>query len=117
MKLESALILEDEAIVAFALEEMLMDLGCERICVATTLAEAFRCIEDQIPELAVLDVNIRGDRSYGVAEALAAKGVPFIFATGYGDAEHPPAFSSVPTLTKPYSPEQLSAALELCRSR
>ena len=108
----SALILEDETIVAFALEDMLTDLGYDRICLATTIDEAFRCLRDFSPQTAVLDVNIRGERSYGVAETLASRGVPFIFATGYGDAEHPEAFKDAVTLTKPYSPEQLSAALE-----
>ncbi|GGD63855.1 response regulator [Erythrobacter arachoides] len=112
MQYNSVLILEDEAIVAFALEDMLIDLGCNKVCLATTIDEAFGCLEKFVPEVAVLDVNIRGERSYGVAKALNFRGIPFIFATGYGDAEHPEAFAGVTTLTKPYSPEQLSAALE-----
>lgn len=112
MERKSALILEDEPIVAFALEDMLSDLGFDRVCLATTITEAFDCLDNLFPTVAVLDVNIRGERSYGVAEALAARGVPFIFATGYGDAEHPEAFKGVFTLTKPYSPDQLRAALD-----
>lgn len=108
----SVLILEDEPIVAFALEDMLIDLGFESIRVATTIEEAFRHLDDFTPAAAVLDVNIRGSRSYGVAEVLASRHVAFIFATGYGDAEHPEAFKSISTLTKPYSQEQLRLALQ-----
>ncbi|OBX19056.1 hypothetical protein A9995_07860 [Erythrobacter sp. QSSC1-22B] len=108
----SALVLEDEPIVAFAVEDMLIDLGFDPVHVATTLDEAYRCLEKFTPGAAVLDVNIRGDRSYGVAEALVSRGVPFVFATGYGEAEHPEAFRGVSTLTKPYDQAQLNAALE-----
>lgn len=107
----SALILEDEPIVAFALEDMLIDLGFETVQVATTIEEAIRCLEDSTPNAAILDVNIRGQRSYGVAAALTTRRVPFIFATGYGDAEHPDCFKAVATLTKPYTQEQIRVAL------
>jgi CheY-like chemotaxis protein len=110
-KRTSVLVLEDEPIVAFALEDMLLDLGFEDVRVATTIEEAFRYLHDRAPDIAVLDVNIRGDRSYGVAEALSTQGVPFLFATGYGDAEHPEALSAVPTLIKPYSSDDLKSAL------
>lgn len=98
--------------MAFALEDMLIDLGFQPVCVATTLDEAFRHLDFSTPDAAVLDVNIRGSRSYGVAEALAHLRVPFIFATGYGNAEHPEAFKTVATLTKPYNQEQLRLALK-----
>lgn len=107
----SVLILEDEPILAFALEDMLIDLGFEPIHIATTIEEAFVRLSDTTPGAAVLDVNIRGVRSYGVAEALVVRRVPFVFATGYGDAEHPEAFKTVSTLTKPYTQEQLRIAL------
>lgn len=106
----SVLILEDEPLVAFALEDMLVELGSKDVWLATTIEEAFRILASLTPDFAVLDVNIRGDRSYGVADELGRRGVPFVFATGYGDAEHPEALMSVPTLTKPYSPDDLSSA-------
>ncbi|HEV7277016.1 MAG TPA: response regulator [Devosiaceae bacterium] len=107
----SVLILEDEPLVAFALEDMLLELGSQDVRLATTIAEAFRFLDAHTPDIAVLDVNIRGERSYGVACELIRRGVPFVFATGYGDAEHPEALKTVPTLTKPYSPDDLRSAL------
>jgi CheY-like chemotaxis protein len=103
--------LEDEPIVALALEDVLLDLGFMDVRVSTTIEQAFREIEDRAPDVAILDVNIHGERSYGVADVLRRLRVPFLFATGYGIAEHPEALRSVPTLTKPYSSEDLGSAL------
>lgn len=105
------LILEDELIIAFALEDMLADLGAE-VVVANSLEEAFARLDDSEVTLAVLDVNVHGTKSYPLAEELLRRAVPMIFATGYGDAEHPPSFAGTPTLTKPYSRQQLAQAIE-----
>ena len=59
-----ALILEDEPIIAFTLEDMLLDLGYDEVDVASTLADARRRVEDRSPDIAILDVNIHGERSY-----------------------------------------------------
>lgn len=104
------LVLEDELIIAFALEDMLADLGAE-VLVANSLAEAqVKAVEPEL-SLAVLDVNVHGLKSYSFAEELVARGVPLIFATGYGDAEHPPQFADTRTLTKPYQRQQLLDAI------
>ena len=105
------LILEDELIIAFALEDMLADLGAE-VLMASSLEEAFAQLAESEVSLAVLDVNVHGAKSYPVAEQLVERGIPMIFATGYGDAEHPPHFAGAPTLTKPYSRQQLAQAIE-----
>lgn len=104
------LILEDELIIAIALEDMLAGMGA-KVVIAGTIEEAQARLADTALSLAVLDVNVHGVKSYGVAEALAARGVPLIFATGYGSAEHPPHFAAATTLTKPYSRHQLTEAI------
>ena len=104
------LILEDELIIAFALEDMLGDLGAE-VIVTSTLDEAFQRVGESDISLAVLDVNVQGAKSYPFAEELARRDVPLIFATGYGEAEHPAVFAGAPTLTKPYSRQQLIEAI------
>lgn len=103
----TVLILEDEVIVAFALEDMLADMEAS-VVMATTTDEALDAVASGEFALAVLDVNVNGVKSYGVAAELAQRGVPIIFATGYGDPEHPAHFAAVPTLTKPYSRQQLA---------
>ena len=107
-----ALILEDEPIIAFTLEDMLLDLGYDEVELASTLADARRFLENRSPDVAILDVNIHGERSYGLAGELTRQSVPFVFATGYGDAEHPEGLKDVATLTKPYSLAELRAVLE-----
>lgn len=104
------LILEDEVIVAFALEDMLMDLGAS-VTIASTIEQAAVAVASADITLAVLDVNVNGVKSYGIAEALVERGIRFLFATGYGNAEHPAHFAAAPTLAKPYNRQQLAEAI------
>ena len=112
------LVVEDEMMVAMMVEDLLTDMGCVVVDVAGTLARGLELAAD--PRLAldgaVLDVNLGGDKVYPIADALAARGVPFIFATGYGIAGIAEDFSHIPALAKPYNPgaleRMLSAALD-----
>lgn len=108
------MVLEDEAIIAFGLEDMLLEIGAS-VAVATSITEAFAMLAGNDFDFAVLDVNLHGEKSYPVADRLLEAGVEFIFATGYGDAEHPERFRQVPTVTKPYSIEQIQAAASSSR--
>lgn len=107
------LIVEDEPIVAFALEDMLEELGHVALGVAGDIEQALPMIGEG-PDLVILDVNLRGNKSYPLADWLKEQGISYIFATGYGDSEHPEQHRAVPTLTKPYSKSGLKAALDLC---
>ena len=113
MKLDGShlLILEDEPIIAFGLEDMLVEQRAQ-VTLATALDEAFGHLEGGSYDCAILDVNVRGEKSYEFAAALRERGIPFIFATGYGECAHPEEFSTVPTITKPYSLQQIIDALE-----
>ena len=104
------LILEDEPIIGLALEDMLADRGAS-VLFASGIEEAQALVAAKQIHSAILDVNVHGARSYAVADALAARNVPFVFATGYGDRAHPPKFAAIPTLSKPYSFEDIAAAL------
>lgn len=106
----TVLILEDELIIAFAIEDMLTDMGAT-VVLASSIAEAQERLADTALSLAVLDVNVQGIKSYAFADELAARGVPLIFATGYGDAEHPAQFAETTTLTKPYNRHELAEAI------
>jgi DNA-binding NtrC family response regulator len=104
------LILEDEPIIGLALEDMLADRGAS-VLFASGIEEAQDLVAAKTINSAILDVNVHGARSYGVAEALAARKIPFVFATGYGDRAHPPEFAAIPTISKPYSFDDIAAAL------
>lgn len=97
----TVLVLEDEPIIGFELEDMLAEEGAEPIFCGS-LAVARARLDQGRPDCAILDVNVHGEQSYPLAGEIAARGIPFIFATGYGASLHPPEFVAVPTVSKPY---------------
>ena len=107
------LVVEDEALVAMMIENMLDDLGCVVVEVAGTVSRGLVLAGDQ--ELAfdgaILDVNLGGEKVYPVAQALRARRVPFIFSTGYGIDGIAAEFSNVPALAKPYQQQALETVL------
>jgi CheY-like chemotaxis protein len=117
MTSSKVMIVEDEALVAMMVEDMLGDLGCE-------VAGSFGAVDDALaflggggprPDGAVLDINIGGEMVFPVAEALRERGVPFVFATGYGDLPRK-GFESVEVLAKPINVGALRQAVGRFRS-
>lgn len=106
------LLVEDEALVAMLIEEYLEEWGHQVVGSAARLDEALRLARALDLDLAVLDVNLAGELSYPVAEALRERGVPVLFTTGYGVSGVPARLSNAPVLAKPFRPEQLARALE-----
>lgn len=106
------LVVEDEPIIGLALEDMLSAKGA-RVLLADRIDDAFEIVGSEPVEVAILDVNVHGVHSYGLADSLGRAGVPYIFATGYGDLSHPPEFASVPTITKPYNLNDIERALRV----
>jgi len=105
------LALEDEPVIALALEDLLIDAGAQPELVAT-VDDALHMLNDPAGiDAAILDVNIDGLTSYPVAERLSALRIPFIFSTGYGNAMHPPQFAATPTVAKPYTITEIVRAL------
>jgi DNA-binding NarL/FixJ family response regulator len=103
------LVVEDEPVVAMCLEDMLEELDCETIGPAMRLAEGLALAESEAIEAAILDINLAGERSTPIAEALRRRGVPFAFASGYGTA--PEGFETLPLIEKPYRTTDIDAAL------
>jgi CheY-like chemotaxis protein len=107
------LIIEDEGLVAMLIEDMLIELGHEIAGVAGRMADAIRLAENGSFNFAILDVNLDGTPSYPVAEILKTRGIPFVFATGYGPKGLDPVHAGIPTLQKPFMRSDLEAALVL----
>jgi DNA-binding response OmpR family regulator len=105
------LVVEDEMMIAMMLEDMLADLGHHVVGVAPNLKTALTLAEDLTFDLAILDINLAGDRSFPVAHRLMDKGVPFLFATGYGALGLEDPFRDVPTLKKPFQMADLAHAV------
>ena len=106
------LLVEDEFIVAAMAEDMLHDLGATVIGPAPTVEHGVALAESEDIDAAVLDVNMGGRPVSPVVEALQARHIPMIFATGYGCGPAGHA-REAPVLDKPYTQEKLSQTLEL----
>ncbi len=108
MSAPKILILEDEGLVALTMEDILEDLGCEIVGSFGGVGPALAWLEGR-PELdgALLDVNLGGEMVYPVADVLIARGVPIIFATGYG-ASPDPRYGAIPVAAKPVTGSRLA---------
>jgi CheY-like chemotaxis protein len=93
------------------MEEMLIDLGGASVTSAATVGQALAKIDGQLFDAAMLDVNLNGTKSYSVAEQLAARGIPFVFSTGYSDHDLGDTFANRPVLKKPFHYSELASAL------
>lgn len=109
---QRVLVVEDEWMISILIEDMLNAMGCKVVAVAATLDEALENAQAPGIDLAVLDLNLGGKRSYAAADALAARGVPFVFATGYGEAALPERFAGTPAISKPFQRRDLEQAFE-----
>ena len=78
------LLVEDEPLVGMLIEELLLDEGCIVLGPYATLAEALAAAQAEDFDVALLDVNLRGEKIYPVAEIVEARGIPFLLLTGYG---------------------------------
>lgn len=96
------LVVEDEMLVLLNIEDMLADLGCTSVSAAGTVGQALALIDAQDFDAAMVDVNLDGRKSYAVADALTARGVPFAFSTGYSGQSLKDGYRDRPVLGKPY---------------
>ncbi|RYG90184.1 MAG: response regulator [Alphaproteobacteria bacterium] len=101
------LVVEDEPVVAMCLEDILEELGCVTVGPASRLSEGLSLAEERL-DAAILDINLAGERSNAIAERLRARGIPFVFASGYGVA---PEGYGAPMIEKPYRTDDIGAAL------
>ena len=105
------LLVEDEPIVAWLLKDMLVDLGCSVVGPAADVNQALAMIDAESIDVAVLDVNLRGQMSYPIADVLVARGVPFVFSTGYDKDRLLDGYRTFPALQKPFHRSDLGDTL------
>ena len=107
------LVVEDEALVLINLEDILEQLGCTIAAQAMRLADAERLAASvEAPDVAILDVNIGGAKVFPAAQILRERGVPILFATGYGRDGLPPEWQDHAVIAKPYSEADIARALD-----
>ena len=101
------LVVEDEGAIALLIEEMLEEFGCEVVASVARLAAACEVAGSAQVDLAILDVNLAGERVFPVAEILQGRKIPFLFSTGYGASGLPAEYAGCPVLHKPFSQSEL----------
>jgi CheY-like chemotaxis protein len=111
----SVLLVEDEAVVAMLLEDMLSDLGHRVVASATRMDEAMKFAAELTFDLAIVDLNLNGERSDQIAQLLTSRGIPFVLATGYGAAGLEQYWKGVPAVQKPFQLNELSKAITAAR--
>jgi CheY-like chemotaxis protein len=111
------LVVEDDPIIALDFEDTILGFGVKAVRCVGSVAHALLMIEERLPDFALLDVGLRREKSFEVAERLAALKIPFAFVTGYGGDRVDPAFADVPRLPKPCSSEALLAVLQRLANR
>jgi CheY-like chemotaxis protein len=106
------LLVEDNFIIALDTEDMLRQLGVETVRTARSVTRALELIDAGAPDFALLDVNLGDEKCFEIAERLRDLGVPFAFATGYGDNHALPAkFADAPIVPKPYNSDDIEKVL------
>jgi CheY-like chemotaxis protein len=110
------LVVEDESMIRMLLQDMLADLGHTLAGEAGRIEEALALAKEGDFDVAILDVNLNGQPISPVVEVLLARGVPFVFATGYGQRGVPEPYRGSPTLQKPFQADALAQALNAASS-
>jgi CheY-like chemotaxis protein len=105
------LLVEDESMIAMLLEDTLAEIGCEIAGTASRFDDAIEKAKSLSFDVAILDVNLNGRKTYPIAEVVGERGLPFVFATGYGLDSLPPLLQKNPVLKKPFQQQDLERAL------
>ena len=108
----SVLVIEDEPLVALDVVLTLEDAGYAVVGPATTVPGALTVLRDQTPDAVILDLNLQGELSIPVAEALQAVRVPFVVVTAYNSAVIPPTLRPARVLVKPVAARTLLSVVE-----
>ena len=111
------MVVEDALLLALELEAGLQEAGAIVVGCAASVDEALRLLDMTTVDAAVLDANLNGVSVAPVAEVLQARGVPFVFATGYGDSKIVPEGYDAPVIRKPYDVTQVAAGLAVVTGR
>jgi CheY-like chemotaxis protein len=105
------LVIEDESMVSMLIEDTLADMGCVVVALASRFDDGLAKAQTLAFDAAILDVNLAGQRSFAIADALRTRKLPFVFATGYGTTSIPQPLRDVPILQKPFTSHDLELAL------
>lgn len=107
----SVFLVEDEPSLMYVLEESIKSLGYAVGEKAEYLPEALERARSEAFDVAMLDVNLHGQESFPVADALVERGIPFVFTTGFGASTLPERFKRTPVMEKPFRLKDIRRAI------
>lgn len=113
----SVLVVEDESLILYSVEDSLRIMGCRDIWLASSVDKALLLLEDRRPQLAILDVNLTGKLAYPAAVRLDDMGVPVVFLTAYDRKRLPSFWHCRPIVNKPFTTHTLAAAIRAALAR
>ena len=105
------LVVDDEPLISMLIEDWLSDLGCEVVGPARCLADGLELAESTELDAAILDINLAGESSLSIANALKLKGIPVAFATGDSGIDASSGFPDPILLSKPFVFEDVKAVI------
>jgi CheY-like chemotaxis protein len=105
------MVAEDELLIAMLIEDVLADAGCLLVGPFCNVSDALAAARDATIDIALLDVNLRGQKIYPAAEALAARRIPFLLLSGYGRDAIPPNHPDWEACAKPFKSAELTKML------
>ena len=106
------LIVEDEPLIAMMLEDFILALGHDVLGPCESVKQALAVVEEDGFDLAILDVNLKGENVWPVAAALRARSIPFVLASGGHVEPPPPEFKDVPMIEKPYTIDRVTPIID-----
>lgn len=104
-------VVEDVSLVAMLLEDILVDWGCTVVAVVSELEGAEEKLTSMVFDVVILDINLNGAHTFGIAHWLMRRRIPFVFSTGYPAAGIPEKFRRVPVVSKPFERNELELAV------
>jgi putative addiction module CopG family antidote len=105
------LIVEDDVMISLTLHDIATDLGCTVVGTATRIPQAVALLEDLRVDVAILDINLGGATADPIANAAVTRGVPIVFATGYGESGVPAHLQDWPVICKPYTAKDVERGI------
>ena len=115
-KQRNILIVEDEPLISMMLEDFLLSLGHQVSAICETVGEALAACNGPDFDIAILDVNLKGESVWPVAARLRELGIPFVLASGGHVDPPPPEFAAVPMIDKPYTIDRVTPAIDAALS-
>ncbi len=110
--MRNILIVEDEPLISMMLEDFLLSLGHQVSAICESVGEALAACDQAQFDVAILDVNLKGESVWPVATRLRALGIPFVLASGGHVDPPPPEFAAVPMIDKPYTIDRVTPAID-----